>query len=65
MFFILYYNIAAADELWDEETHCLQFLFEDRSHSVYVACRDPSIIALNTIVGTLAVREQSFMYMIL
>ena len=33
--------------------------------SVYVACRDPSFNALNTIVGTLAVREQAFMYMIL
>ena len=32
---------------------------------MYVACSDPSIIALTTIVGTLAVREQSFMYMIL
>ena len=33
--------------------------------SVYVICRDPSIIALNTIAGTLAMREQSFMYTIL
>ena len=47
------------------KTHCLQLLFEDRSHSVYVACRDPSFNALNTIVGTLAVRKQAFMYMIL
>ena len=33
--------------------------------TVYIACRNPSIITLNTIVGTVAVREQSFMYMIL
>ena len=65
VYFSFYISVAAADELWDEETHCLQLLFEDRSHGVYVACKDPSIIALNTIVGTLAVREQAFMYMIL
>ena len=65
MIYFSFYISVAADELWDEETHCLQLLFEDRSHSVYVACRDPSFNALNTIVGTLAVREQAFMYMIL
>ena len=65
IYFSFYISVSLQQKVWDEETHCLQLLFEDCSHSVYVPCRDPSIIALNMIVVILAVREQSFVYMIL